>query len=156
MTWLDIVVVATVFLAALYGFWKGLVRAVLGVAGLLGGVFVAGLYYQQLAARLWPDGGLWTSAAAYVIILVAVLTTAALLAGLLSRLIHMTPLGIIDRVLGLAAGLLVAALGWALLFTIIVTTMPGASASLSDSAIASELVRWLASLRGLPPGSPPA
>jgi membrane protein required for colicin V production len=156
MTWLDIVVVATVVLSAIYGFWKGLIRAVLGIAGLLGGFFVAGLYYQQLAAKLWPDGALWTSAAAYVIILVAVLAAAALVAGMLSRLIHMTPLGIIDRVLGLAAGLVVAALGWALVFTIILATVPGADATLGDSELASELIRWLTAIRGLPQGSPPA
>lgn len=156
MAWLDIVVVTTFVLSALYGFWKGLIRAVLGIAGLLGGFFVAGLYYQQLAARLWPDGDLWTSAAAYVIILVAMLVTAALVAGALSRLIHMTPLGIIDRALGLVAGLMIAALGWALLFTIILATVPGTSAALGDSGLVSELVEWLAAVRGLPQGNPPA
>lgn len=156
MTWLDIVVVATVALSALYGFWKGLIRAVLGVAGLLVGFFVAGLYYQRLADRLWPDGGAWTTAVAYVIILVAVLAAAALIAGLLSRLIHMTPLGIVDRVLGLAAGLLVAALGWALAFTLVLAVIPGADATLGESVIVSGLVSWLAAMRGLPPGGPTA
>ena len=154
MTWLDIVVVTTVALSALYGFWKGLIRAVLGIAGLLGGFFVAGLYYQQLATRLWPDGGAWTIAAAYAIIFVAVLAAAALMAGLLSRLIHMTPLGILDRVLGLAAGLLVAALGWALAFTVVLAVLPGADTILGESAIVSGLVGWLAAMRGLPPGGP--
>jgi uncharacterized membrane protein required for colicin V production len=39
-----------------------------------------------------------------------VLIAATLICRMLSRLIHMTPLGIVDRALGLAAGVLVALL----------------------------------------------
>lgn len=150
MTWLDVTVVATVCLSALYGLWKGIVRAVVGIAGLLAAFMIAGAFYRDLAARLWPGGGLWTYAAAYAIVLVAIMLTAAIIAAFLARLIHMTPLGVIDRSLGLVAGLLVAALGWALLFTFVLAAIPGADTFLGDSAIVSALVRLLAGIRGLP------
>jgi membrane protein required for colicin V production len=150
MTWLDIAIVATICLCAAYGFWKGIIRAIIGVAGLLGGLLIAGAYYRELAFKLWPDGGAWTSAAAYAIILLAVLVAAALVAALLSRLVHMTPLGIVDRALGLAAGLLVAVLGWGLLLTIAAAIIPGADEALADSALACAVMDLLASVRGLP------
>ena len=153
MMWLDFAVVITVCLSAAYGFWKGIVRAIVGVAGLLGGIAIAGAFYQPLAQKLWPDGGALTHATAYAIILIAVLMAAAILASLLARLVHMTPLGIVDRSLGLAVGLLVALLGWALLLSVVLSAMPGTDTALSDSAVAHALIRWLATVRGLPPPS---
>jgi len=150
MTWLDIAVVATVCLSAAYGLWKGIVRAIVGIAGLIGGILLAGAYYHELALKLWPAGGSWTNAAAYAIILFGTLLAAAIVAGLLSRLVHMTPLGIIDRALGLTAGLLVALLGWALVLTVIAAVIPGADTALADSALAYGLIHWLTAVRGLP------
>ena len=150
MTWLDIMVVATVCLCAAYGFWKGIIRAVVATAGLLGGFLLAGACYRDLASRLWPTGGAWTNAAAYALILFGVLLAAAIIASLLSRLVHMTPLGVVDRTLGLVAGLLLALFSWALLLTIVVTVIPGSDNALSDSALAYRLIRLLAHVRGLP------
>jgi len=150
MTWLDIAVAATVCLSAAYGLWKGIVRAVVGIAGLIGGILLAGAFYRELALKLWPMGGSWTNAAAYAIILFGTLLAAGIVAAVLSRIVHMTPLGIVDRVLGLTAGVLVALLGWALVLTIIVTVIPGADAALADSALAYGLIHWLAAVRGLP------
>jgi membrane protein required for colicin V production len=150
MTWLDIAVVATVCLSAAYGLWKGIVRAIVGIAGLIGGLLLAGAFYRELALKLWPVGGSWTNAAAYAIILFSTLIAAGIIASLLSRLVHMTPLGIVDRVLGLTAGLLVALLGWAFVLTVIVAVIPGADTALADSALAYGLIHWLATVRGLP------
>jgi len=150
MTWLDIAVVATVCLSAAYGLWKGIIRAIVGIAGLIGGILLAGAFYQELALKLWPMGAWWSNAAAYAIILFGTLIAAGIVAGLLSRIVHMTPLGIVDRVLGLTAGLLAALLGWALVLTIIVAVIPGADTALADSALAYGLIHWLAAVRGLP------
>ncbi len=150
MTWLDIAIVASVLLAALYGFWKGIVRAVVGVAGLLGGLLLAGTYYRQLAGALWPGGSTWTSIAAFAIILFAVLVAAAILASVLFRLVHMTPLGIVDRIIGLAVGLIIVALGWALLLTAVLANVPSADSLLANSTVALALIHWLAAARGLP------
>jgi uncharacterized membrane protein required for colicin V production len=151
MTGLDLAIVITVCLSAAYGFWKGIVRAIVGIAGLLGSIAVAGAFYQALALKLWPDGGAWTRAAAYAIILIAILVIAAIVASVLARLVHMTPLGIVDRSVGLAAGLALALLGWALVLTLVVSIMPGPDTALSDSAVAQTLIRWLATARGIPP-----
>lgn len=151
MTWLDVAVVATVLLAAAYGFWKGIIRAVVSVAGLLGGLLLAGTFYQQLALALWPAGGAWTNAAAFAIILIAVLVAAAMLAAVLFRLVHMTPLGIVDRAVGFAVGLLIVALGWSLLLTFLLSNIPNADSVLADSTVAVALIHWLAAIRGLPP-----
>jgi len=145
LTWLDIAITISVCVSAAFGFWKGIVRAVVGIAGLLGGVLVAGAYYRQAAAALWPGGETWAPVAAYALVLVGVLAAAAILAALLSRLIHMTALGLVDRILGLVVGALVAAMAWAALLNALQMVIPGVGSLVSDSSFARALVDWLAS-----------
>ncbi len=142
MTWLDVAVTVTICLLAAFGFWKGIVRAVIGIAGLLGGLVIAGSLHRQVAALLWPSGGTWSLIAAYAVVLIATLIVAALLAALLSRLIHMTALGMVDRLIGLAVGAIVATLGWALLLTLLVSLSPGFADLVSQSPIARLLLDW--------------
>ena len=142
MTWLDVAITVTICLLAAFGFWKGIVRAVIGIAGLLGGLVIAGSLHRQVAALLWPSGGTWSLIAAYAVVLIATLIVAALLAALLSRLIHMTALGMIDRLIGLAVGAIVATLGWALLLTLLVSLSSGFADLVSQSPIARLLLDW--------------
>jgi len=149
MSWVDIVIIGTVCLCGAYGLWKGIIKAVIAIAGLLAALLLAGAYYHALAATLWPAGGSWTPIAAYAIILLCVLIAAALVAATVSHLAHMTPLGIIDRLLGLVAGLLVAALGWGLLFTLVAAIIPGADTALAEYPLADWLMGSFAAVRGL-------
>ena len=142
MTWLDVAITVTICLLAAFGFWKGIVRAVIGIAGLLGGLVIAGSLHRQVAALLWPSGGTWSLIAAYAVVLIATLIVAALLAALLSRLIHMTALGMVDRLIGLAVGAIVATLGWALLLTLLVSLSSGFADLVSQSPIARLLLYW--------------
>lgn len=151
MTWLDVAVTVTICLLAAFGFWKGIVRAVIGIVGLLGGILLAGTLHQQVAATLWPSGGTWSLIAAYALILIATLIVTALLAALLSRLIHMTALGTVDRMVGLAAGATAAALGWALLLALLVPLSPGLADLVSQSPIVRLLLNWSLTLNCLPP-----
>jgi len=142
MTWLDVAITVTICLLAAFGFWKGIVRAVIGIAGLLGGLVIAGSLHRQVAALLWPSGGTWSLIAAYGVVLIATLIVAALLAALLSRLIHMTALGMVDHLIGLAVGAIVATLGWALLLTLLVSLSSGFADLVSQSPIARLLLYW--------------
>ncbi len=151
MTWLDVAVTVTICLLAAFGFWKGIVRAVIGIAGLLGGILLAGALHRQVAAMLWPSGGTWSLVAAYAIILIATLIVAALLAALLSRLIHMTALGMVDRIVGLAVGAIAAALGWALLLALLVPLSPGLADLVSQSPVVRLLLDWSLTVNCLPP-----
>ena len=148
VTWLDVAITVSVCVSAVFGFWKGIVRAVLGIAGLLGGLLLAGAYYRQVAASLWPAGETWSLFAAYALILVGVLAAAAVLAALLSRLIHMTALGLVDRIIGLVVGALVAAMAWAALLDMLQPLVPGIAGLISDSPFAHALADWLTHTSG--------
>lgn len=153
MTWIDIAVLATICILAGFGFWKGIVRAVIGIAGFLGGLLLAGALYRPLAEMIWPSGGTGSLIAAYAIIFFATLVVAAIVAALLSRVIHMTVLGVVDRVIGLVAGGFVAAMGWALLLALLVSLSPSMAELVAESPLAQALVDWSPAARHLLPDS---
>ena len=142
MTWIDVAVVVTICLLAGYGFWKGIVKTVIGIAGFLGGILLAGALYRQMAETVWPSGGTGTLIAAYAIIFFGTLIAATIVATLLSHAIHMTVLGIVDRVIGLVAGAFVAAAGWALLLALLVSLSPNIADLVAQSPIARAIVAW--------------
>jgi membrane protein required for colicin V production len=143
LTGLDVAIAISLCICAVFGFWKGIVRAVVGIAGLLGGILLAGAYYNRVSAALWPDGGAWCPIAAYALILVAVLIAAALIATLLSRIIHLTALGLVDRIAGLVVGVFVAAMAWAALLNALLSLAPGMQDPVANSTLAPALLDLL-------------
>jgi len=148
LTGLDIAITISLCISAAFGFWKGIVRAVVGIAGLLGGVLLAGAYHERVAASLWPEGGGWCPVAAYALILVAVLIAAAAVATLLSRLVHLTALGLVDRIAGLVIGLFVTAMAWAVLLNALLSVVPGMQGLVAASALAPLLLDLLNAVSG--------
>jgi len=57
MNWLTIVIIVVVAGLGIAGLRQGLIRTVFGIAGLIGGIFLAGRYYDELAARIFPSAG---------------------------------------------------------------------------------------------------
>ncbi len=150
MTWLDVAIIATICLCAAFGFWRGILRMAIGIAGLLCGILMAGALHQRLALLLWPSGGSWSLAVAYIFVLLSVLAITAIVATLVARAVYQTPFGILDRMLGLAVGILIAVSAWALIITILLILFPAGRELIADSPVAQLIVRLLATFRGLP------
>jgi membrane protein required for colicin V production len=109
MNWLDIVVAIVMLIALFLGLKAGLIKAVISLAGLILGIFLAGRFYQGLADKLtFISSEKAAGIAAYVIILVLVMIAAAIIAWLLSKLISAILLGWINRLGGAIFGLIVA------------------------------------------------
>ena len=53
MNYLDIILILALFLFFWTGFWRGLIKTIGGLVGIILGIFVAGLYYEDLA--LWAS-----------------------------------------------------------------------------------------------------
>lgn len=140
MTGLDIAIALTVFLAAIIGFWRGILRPTIGIAGFLAGLVFAAAWYRPLASALWPDAGAWASAASYIIILLVVLVLTAVVGGAVSRAVHETPFGMVDRIVGLVVALLLALAAWVILLALTVTVIPGTADSIAGSPLASLLL----------------
>jgi membrane protein required for colicin V production len=140
MNWLDIVIIVVVVLLGIAGLRQGLIRTVFGIAGLIGGIFLAGRYYDELAARLFPSGATWGNIAAYAIIAIATLLVAGIIGWLLAKLINFAALGWLDKIMGFILGIVIAGLLCAAILAIAVKFYPGVEATINQSVIAKFLV----------------
>src|SRR4030042_2371819 len=143
MNWLDIVIIIVVVSLGIAGLREGIIRTLFGIAGLIGGIFLAGRYYDELAERLFPSGAIWGNIAAYAIIAIATLVVAGVIGWLLAKLVNFAALGWLDKVMGFILGVVIGGLLFAAILAIVLhfgDYYPGMEATISQSAIASFLV----------------
>ena len=151
MNWLDIVIIVIILLFGMMGLWKGAIKAVFGIAGLLGGIALAGRYYQTLASILSPSGAVWSGIAAYIIILVVTLIVASIVGWLIAQLVHITMLGWVDRVVGFVFGAGVGGMLCGAVLAIVSKYLPGAEQATSHSTMAKLLMQQIPLLLALLP-----
>ena len=111
MNWLDIVIIVVIAISTFLGLRAGLIKAVLSLAGLTGGVILAGRYYvplsQQLSFIPYENA---TKIVAFIIIVVGVMIIAGVLAWLLGKIASIVMLGWVNRIGGAILGLVLGAL----------------------------------------------
>ena len=121
MNWVDAVMLAVVALSALAGFLRGLAREALGLAAWLAAALVASRFYGAglpLAQR-WIDDPQVADVVCFVIVFVVILIALSVLAGVISRLVRLSVLGGIDRILGAGFGILRGAVLLVLAFIVL-------------------------------------
>jgi membrane protein required for colicin V production len=140
MNWLDIVIIVVVALLGIVGLRQGLIRTVFGIAGLIGGIFLAGRYYDELAALLFPSSAIWSNIAAYAIIAVSTMVVAGVIGWLIAKLVNFVALGWLDKLVGGILGVVIGALLCTAILAIVVKYYPGMEATINQSIIARFLV----------------
>jgi membrane protein required for colicin V production len=140
--------------SVLVGLWRGLVLEVLSLLGWVA-AYIGAQYLAPEAARHIPigrPGSALNHAAAFASVFIIVLIVWALLARLLSFVIHATPLSPIDRVLGATFGVVRALVVMLAIATVVMLT----SLAQSPQWRASHGAVWLNdALRGIRPFLPP-
>jgi len=151
MNWLDIVIVVIAALFGIRGLWQGAIKAVFGIAGLLGGIALAGHYYQPFANILSPSGASWAGIAAYAIILVATLIVASIIGGLVAKLARIVMLGWLDKLIGFILGAGMGSMLCAAALAIVSKYLPGTEEAISQSIVARFLMEQFPLLLALLP-----
>ena len=140
MNWLDIVIIVVVAFLGFAGLRQGLIRTVFGIAGLIGGIFLAGRYYDELAAFLFPSGATWGNIAAYAIIAIATMVVAGVIGWLIAKFVNFVALGWLDKLVGCILGVVIGALLCAAILAIAIKYYPGMEVTINQSIIARFLV----------------
>ena len=140
MNWLTIVIIVVVAGLGIVGLRQGLIRTVFGIAGLIGGIFLAGRYYGEFAALLFPSSAIWANIAAYAIIAIATLVVAGVIGWLLAKLVNFAALGWLDKLVGCILGVVIGGLLCAAVLAIAVKFYPDMGATIDQSIIARFLV----------------
>jgi membrane protein required for colicin V production len=107
MNWVDLVILAVLALSALIGFLRGLVRETLGVGAWVAAAIVAARYYPsaQDYTRRYIDNPDIANPVGLAALFLAVLIVLSILAGWIGRVVRASPLGGLDRTLGVVFGL---------------------------------------------------
>ncbi|MEA3442136.1 MAG: CvpA family protein [Chloroflexota bacterium] len=151
MNWLDAVIIVIGLLFGLFGLWKGAIKAAFSIAGLVGGIALAGHYYEPAANILSSSGAVWAKIAAYAIILIATLVVATVIGWFVAKLIHITPLGWLDRLIGFILGAGTGCMLCAAFLAIVSEYLPGTKETISQSAMAKLLLEQFPLLLALLP-----
>jgi membrane protein required for colicin V production len=139
MTSADSVALALVAALVLLGALRGLVRDIAVLAGIIAGAWLAWSYGAAVGHWLafMAVPGPWAGFLGYAVTFLSVVILAALVGGLVSRLMHKTPLGWLDRLLGaglgLGKGLLLV---WAIVSACLLVSPEGAAVVRSSPVVA--------------------
>ena len=151
--WVDIAMLVLLALSVLMGLARGFVFEVLSLLGWIAAYFAAHWAAPQLAPQLpiGSQGGALNHGAAFAIVFVLTLIVWSLVAGLLRRMLHATPLSLVDRVLGAGFGV-----ARGMIVLMVLATLVSLTPLARDPAWKQSLGRpWLEGvLRGLKPVLP--
>jgi membrane protein required for colicin V production len=138
-TWIDWAIVIVIALSALGGLAQGLVRMVLSLAGLIGGLALAAWNYQHLAKELVPmvKSERTADVIAFLVIALFLMVIAGISASLLTRALKRMGLGCLNRVGGAIFGAIQGAVLVTLCILVTVAFFPSAQ-WLTDSRLPSK------------------
>ena len=151
MHWLDIVIVVIALVFATVGFAQGVIKTVFGLAGVAGGIALAGQYHDRLASILSAGGAGWAGVAAFAIIVIITIVVASLVGRLVARIAKLVLLGWLDKTLGFVVGLGIGCVLCTAALTVASIYLPGAADFILQSAVAEFLLGKLPLLFSLLP-----
>jgi len=152
MSWLDLVIVVVLAIAAFLGLRIGIIKAVLSLAGVIVGVVLAGRYYTPLADVLpfFSETSTAAKIVAFAIILIGVMVVAAVAARFLKWAASAIMLGWVNHLGGAVLGLVLGGIFCGALLAIWVKWL-GAGDTITGSMIAPILLDKFPMVLGLLP-----
>ncbi len=140
----DILIVVVVSYGLIRGLFRGLVKEVASVLGVIGGFFAAYLYYETLAgwlSGLISNGG-YRNILAFMILFCAVLIVVNVVAIVLKYLLNLIFLGWLDRLGGVGFGLVKGVLIVSVIFMALTAFLPKGASIIKDS-VGAPYVAWV-------------
>ena len=116
MSWLDIVILVVVALAALMGWRMGIIRGLFAIVGVLVGIVLAGQLGEGLGSKLdFVDNPNGARVLGFVVVFGLTLAAASIFSSFLRGLIRLFPVRWVDGVGGAAVGATAGSMGMAVL-----------------------------------------
>lgn len=141
MNWVDAVILIILIFFVIKGWRRGLIRSLIGVVGFFLSLFLTASYLNWAKELLLRFFSLPSSVAAiigFLMIFLILLALFHIVGSMIQRLVHLTPLGILDTLGGMALGLLAGGViaSLLLLFLAILPLPQGISCQMEESALA--------------------
>jgi membrane protein required for colicin V production len=108
MNTFDIVIIIIFGFCMIRGFFRGLIKELSSIIGVLGGFYAAYTYYMQVAIPLsgWIQNDSYRNILSFLIIFCAVFLIISILGVIIKYILNITFLGWVDRICGTGFGLI--------------------------------------------------
>jgi membrane protein required for colicin V production len=126
----DILTITILAYGLIRGIFRGLVREISSIIGVLGGFYAAYTYYPDVAQMISPVASRWISNSStinilsYLVIFTIVVVIVSILAVIIKYLLNIAYLGWVDRVCGAFFGLIKSGLVICVLFIVFTSFSP--------------------------------
>ena len=138
----DIAVAVVIGFCLIRGFFRGFVKELASIVGVLAGFFAANMYYQVLADLLtrWVSRSDYLYILSFMIIFCGVLIIVSILGVVIRYLMNVAYMGWFDRIVGLMLGTVKGILISTVVLVTLTTFLPKKSAVVQDSSLAPHLM----------------
>jgi len=137
----DIVVAVILGFCLIRGIFRGLVKEMASIIGVLAGFYAAYTYYPEMAGLLsrWIDNAIYLNITSFMVIFCLILIIISILGVVLKYLMSIAHLGWADRVSGACFGVLKGVLIVSVLLVTLTAFLPKGSPLVRDSLLAPHI-----------------
>ncbi|MBI9086660.1 MAG: CvpA family protein [Desulfobacterales bacterium] len=141
MNALDIVIAVILGFCLIRGIFRGLIKELSSIVGVLGGFYGAFTYYAQVAQLLsrWVSSSAYRNILSFFLIFCGVLLVVGIIGIVIKYLLRVVSLGWADRISGAVFGLLKAVLIASVLLVSLTAFLPRRAPIVADSVLAPHI-----------------
>lgn len=139
MNGLDIFIIIVISLGLVRGFFRGFIKEVSSIVGVIAGFYGAYTYYQLLANYLnsWiGKWGIYVDIGSFCLIFCAIVSVTAVMAYVIREFLRVVFLGWVDRFFGVIFGAIKGFLVASVVFVVLTTFLPGEPEFITTSTLA--------------------
>jgi membrane protein required for colicin V production len=153
MNLLDYILLAIAGYCLVRGVFRGLIKELTSIIGVMGGFYAAYSYYRQAAHHLsrWVTDPAYLNILSFFILFAAVFLVVSFIGVVLKYLMNITFLGWTDRVCGALFGATKGLLIAIVLVLVLTTFLPSNAAAIRNSRVARHTIQFSAYLVKLTP-----
>ena len=143
MNGFDVLVLVILAVCLVMGLFKGLIREVSGIIGVIAGFYGANTYFNRLTPYLenFIQAPWARNLVCFFVLFCAILIIVGLLAALIRKFLHLVFLGWVDRSFGLIFGAAKGILITSVIFIVFTVFVPNSGAYLAESRTAPYLAK---------------
>jgi membrane protein required for colicin V production len=133
----DILIITILTYGLIRGIFRGLVREISSIVGVLGGFYAAYTYYPPVARLLspWISDTAYLNIVSYMAVFSVVVIFVGILAVIIKYLLNIAYLGWVDRVCGALFGLLKGGLVICVIFIVLTAFLPKGAGILKNATL---------------------
>lgn len=129
----DIIVIAAIGILTIIGLWKGMVKQLFGLAGLIAGYMLAMRFYQPCSKYLTSFHPGTAKAISFIAILLACILVAHIIGWVVGRFFAISGLGFLNRIVGGFLGFLKGCIIVAVIVMVLTAFLPANSSLFKKS-----------------------